>query len=347
MKAINGIRRSGFGNWCWAGYLLVFLTSACGASTIIGRAGGPQIIDTTWGADNGAPAAGISSIVQTGDGYLWVVSLGKGKLYRFDGRRFEYIELPQSDRLSSSTIYSVFAPRLGGLWLGFVLGGAAFFKDGHLTVYNAQDGLPPGSIADFAEEDDGTLWALSLDGLARFTHGHWQRADFAGPAIASSAQQMLLDTEGTLWLAGSDAVYTKAKGESTLQRIDMPVVGDASLVESRTGIIWFSDDSDSLRPLRRVRNTAGRPVSSLHGCLVDRDDNIWMIGSTMLARVSLPRDTAEPVSIQWKNKTEPLIRSDIIGWKGQGSQFLEDREGNVWMASAQRRGSIFQIEFDA
>jgi ligand-binding sensor domain-containing protein len=68
---------------------------------------------TFWGATDGAPAGGVAYLAQATDGYLWMATWS-GKLFRFDGRRFERIELPRSDRLNSMSVYSIFAPQSGG-----------------------------------------------------------------------------------------------------------------------------------------------------------------------------------------------------------------------------------------
>src|SRR5262245_1450312 len=46
-----------------------------------------QYLHTSWTAQEGFFRGGISSIAQTSDGYLWVVS-PTGGLFRFDGVRF-------------------------------------------------------------------------------------------------------------------------------------------------------------------------------------------------------------------------------------------------------------------
>lgn len=111
-------------------------------------------------------------LTQTTDGYLWMATFG-GKLFRFDGRRFERMELPRSDRLSSMNVSSIFAPPSRGLWFGFRFGGAGFLEDGKMTVYTEDDGLPGGTVKEFAQGPDGTVWALASGGLARLGAAGW------------------------------------------------------------------------------------------------------------------------------------------------------------------------------
>lgn len=112
----------------WAGWIGVACLLWCTLASALSTGG--TIRDfrfTQWGPKEGAPDE-IQGIAQTSDGYLWVGN-GVG-LYRFDGLHFEYIDLPRSDRLQSLNVYVLFAPSSGGLWIGFIYGGAGYLKDG-------------------------------------------------------------------------------------------------------------------------------------------------------------------------------------------------------------------------
>src|SRR5580704_9657332 len=76
-----------------------------------------ELHHTAWGPSQGAPLGGALALAQTSDGYLWLA--GPSGLFRFDGITFERVELPRDPKLSSLSLDSAFAPRGGGLWVGF------------------------------------------------------------------------------------------------------------------------------------------------------------------------------------------------------------------------------------
>ena len=64
-----------------------------------------QYIHTAWRTQDGSLPAGMFSITQTSDGFLWLLSL-PGDIYRFDGVRFLSRHRPAD--FSSSTFGQVF-----------------------------------------------------------------------------------------------------------------------------------------------------------------------------------------------------------------------------------------------
>src|SRR5262245_20866678 len=110
---------------------------------------------TTWTAQDGAPT-GIESLAQTSDGYIWIASAAG--LFRFDGVRFERVDNVGGQRLPYNDFLKLFAPRTGGLWIGYRLGGASFISNGKVSSYGEREGLPFGSVLAFAQDASGALW---------------------------------------------------------------------------------------------------------------------------------------------------------------------------------------------
>ena len=82
-----------------------------------------QVGHDFWGFKENAPQ-GTQALAQTSDGILWLGSTTG--LYRFDGTRFELFHSPFGDQLLSTNIFALFAPRSGGLWIGYTFGGFSF-----------------------------------------------------------------------------------------------------------------------------------------------------------------------------------------------------------------------------
>ncbi len=196
-------------------WLALLCLAWCGAALALNRDGIIRDLrHTAWGAKENAPGD-VQALAQTSDGFLWIGNASG--LFRFDGLRFERIELPRDERLSSVNIYKLYAPSTGGLWIGFTVGTIAFLKDGHLTSYGNAEGLwIADSIVAFAQDQDGTVWAGSSGGLARLAGSRWQKM---GPAVHYPedmfTQALLVDSAGTLWAAGKNNVLFPAQGRAS------------------------------------------------------------------------------------------------------------------------------------
>jgi ligand-binding sensor domain-containing protein len=124
----------------------------------------------TW--SEGAPSD-INALAQTTDGTLWIG--GSTGLTRFDGVRLVSYPDSTQEPLRSTNISALAAVPNGGLWIGFRLGGVSFLKAGHVRNYAGADGFPDGTVAQFAWDRDGSLWAAARRGLAHFNGKRWEK----------------------------------------------------------------------------------------------------------------------------------------------------------------------------
>lgn len=295
-----------------------------------------KIVDfrhNSWTEKDGAPAGGVSVIAQTSDGFLWMTNTGLGVgLTRFDGHRFEHFELPRSDRLASTAVFSLFAPKAGGLWIGFFFGGAAFFKDGQLTVYTEKDGLPAGSVRNFAEDSDGTLWAATTRGLAHFGPSGWQRVATLDSAFTVPTS-LLFDTDGTLWIPCNGKVLFLPRGAKVLETL--PGVSHISAIsESPSGVLWLGD-SEGIRPIKKMGNPTGRAVYS-RTMPIDRDGGVWaLLEGVGLLRIAQLPERPGPEQLRWTDSRwiDQFTVKEGLTSATELFAALEDREGNVWVGS--------------
>src|ERR1700756_675337 len=91
-----------------------------------------QYIHTSWRTQDGSLPAGMYSITQTADGFLWLLS-NRGEIYRFDGVQFRRWRMP-ADGESIGRVRNIVGDQAGGFW---ALGadGIAHLKDGVVTSH--------------------------------------------------------------------------------------------------------------------------------------------------------------------------------------------------------------------
>jgi ligand-binding sensor domain-containing protein len=293
---------------------------------------------TSWTVERAAPAD-IWALAQGGDGFLW---LGTGTgLYRFDGARFERYEPSPGEGFRSMDITALSMLPDGSLWIGFFYGGASVLKAGHVTHYTDRDGFPAGMVIAFAQAGDGSLWAASRGGLARFDGRHWQTigSDWGYPA--KRADWVMAGREGTLWVTTGDQLMFLRKGshrfESTSERVDP----DAVLAQAPDGTLWLSDGLHGTRALPGL--SAAHPSPDLKQTLArtsfarskrllfDHDGHLWGSDAERggVYRVSSPSRLAggrslQPADIDGVFNHDSGLPSDVA------VPLLEDHEGTLW-----------------
>ena len=116
---------------------------------------------------SGIPGGNILSIGEDTAGNLWIANEEFG-LFRLSGGRevqqFPWTTLGHRDHVSTLAA----DPTQGGLWLGFQLGGIAYFADGQVrAAYTTADGLGQGRVNHLRVDRNATVWAATEGGLSR------------------------------------------------------------------------------------------------------------------------------------------------------------------------------------
>ena len=89
----------------------------------------------------------------------------------------------------------------GGLWLGFLDGGVAYFKDGQLRAsYASAEGLGQGMVRDFYIDGNGTLWTATDGGLSRIEDGRVLTLTSQNGLPCDTVHWMREDDSHSVWL---------------------------------------------------------------------------------------------------------------------------------------------------
>lgn len=289
-----------------------------------------QFYHTAWTAKDGAPSQ-ISSLAQTGDGYLWIGSaLG---LFRFDGVTFEQYEPPAGIELPSHNTYALMATPDDGLWISFRPSGLGFLKDGKLRIFKSAEELPKSQVYCFARTPDGKIWAGTQTGLALFNGTGWDDIGTDWNFQSNRVRTMFTGRDGTLWVSKDDAIVFLPPGANSFQELRKQTEYTLGFAQSEDNRIWASNFIKSITPVNLTAGDAPKIKIQSNGLLIDREGSLWVAAYPLgVKRIRYPErlksETLEADDARIETFDEPAgLSSDLT------TNILEDREGNIWVGS--------------
>jgi signal transduction histidine kinase/ligand-binding sensor domain-containing protein len=301
-----------------------------------------QFYHTAWTVKEGAPT-GIQALAQTKDGYLWIAS--QAGLFRFDGVRFERIDDIGGQQLLSSSVYSLWAPSSGGVWISYAFGGVSFINNGRITNYDEREGLPVGTVLGFAQDKSGTTWVATTRGLRRFDGLRWVdvSAELRLPKTYTSL--VSFDRNGTLWIAVDNSVMYLQSGQRALTTTNIHLEGETQFLEDPDGTLWLIDNMQGVRALyvpsgptnasKDWIRLGDRRLGPIDVRFVDREGTFWISTPTGIRRLGAPGGLLRHGSADGAAADVFLVDDGLTGPTSEGLfSGLEDREGNVWIGTA-------------
>ena len=296
-----------------------------------------QLYHTSWTAKQGLDG-GVNALAQTVDGYLWVGS--SDGLFRFDGLTFERYK-PEVGSFLASSVSTLLALSNGGLWIGYLNGGASFLKDGkviNFSAYSGNSGFPVSTVRQFVEDWDGTIWAAVVGGFVRLQGDHWQKVRMDWNYLGKAPTTIFVDNQGTLWVADSGIIMFLPRGAKKFHdtgiRANFRVDAFAQLLN---GELCFLDNTHHLiRALPSPSHEIARiphAASSSDSMVIDRDGALWIVAQPEgVVRIAFPKRTAAMVVEKFGPGIEAV--TDKQGLTDMESQaVMEDREGNIWVGT--------------
>jgi len=146
------------------------------------------------------PGGAVYSISEDIKGNLWIANKNLGLIQLLRGGRVQEISWTE---LGHKDPAMALAPDpLGhGVWIGFYLGGIAYFADGQISAsYSAADGLGEGRVNDLRFDQDGTLWAGTNGGLSRLKNGRVATLTSKNGLPCDAIHWVMEDNDHSFWL---------------------------------------------------------------------------------------------------------------------------------------------------
>jgi ligand-binding sensor domain-containing protein/AraC-like DNA-binding protein len=283
--------------------------------------------DSSQGLRHGQPQDIITGVVQSPDGYLWIASLRQ--VWRFDGMRFDELEIPPEIEARISRIYGLRVGAAGELWIATSGAGAVRVEHGSLSVFAGEQGLLSDRVLTVFEDSRGRVWIApdrgglhSLDGDHLSTWGKEHGLD--GVTIAA----LMEDSRGRLWAGtwGKGVFLFQKDGFRLFESAMLAGRTVTSMAEDVDGSIWFGTGNGVVRydPASDANAWSGISVEDglshpvVYDVLLDHEQNLWVATGAGLNR--LPTD-AEAGSV---GQIEILFPDTWVG------SLHRDRESSLW-----------------
>jgi len=253
-----------------------------------------------------------------------------------------------------------FEDRDGRLWFSTVGGGLVRFDGKSFRVFTRSDGLASDVLRGIAEDEDGTLWIATTEGVSLFDGESFRTLtdygdipftrSFYGHGDHRDVWDVFQDDGGTWWIATVAGVF-RHDGERFVP-FELPAVAAPGASEfgprmvydidrDRDGALWFC--TDGAGAIRYDDDGFTRYTAEEHGLASDRVCTVLQD-----ARGDHWFGTSDGGVARFDGATfTTWLRSDVFskhtGW-GRYLAIHEDREGSVWFGVSAAGGGVYRYD---
>jgi PAS domain S-box-containing protein len=292
-----------------------------------------QYAHTAWRVRDGVFAGAPTAITQTTDGYMWIGTLGG--LLRFDGVRFVRWAPPTGEHLPTTAVISLLGAADGSLWIG-TASGLAQWKNGHLLNFPET----AGRVNAIYEDRQAAIWmARSRTRAGAVCKVTVSVAKCYGPkdGVPPYAGTLIGDNFGYLWIGTSTALVRWKPGSSTSYELpglksNVALGGVDALAPAPDGSVW-AGIANSGRGLglqqwtnrtwrTLITTTLDSSTLNVYALWSDRHNALW-IGTEGNGIYRVHDGQVD------RFRSADGLSSDTV------ESFFEDREGNLWLTTAE------------
>ena len=268
--------------------------------------------------NDGLPASYIINMYQDSNGFLWIATYNG--LSRFDGKQL--INYGYENGMPYIIADAIYEDSKHRLWIG-TRGGIAEVRGKHCVPYSVNDGLAINYISAFHEMENGELWAFTNKGVYQLAKDHWEKK-ILYPGFENHGCKNVIETDSGMLIQYPHHLVLRKKN-GTFQLIAQVSYDDASGAFYndlfKDGRFLYLNTTDNFFEIKEKDSTilfkkelAGKYI--LH-TYKDSKGRFWVYTSKGQLMISAPGDKQRFIF----KKPMQLV-----------SNFLEDRNGNVWVA---------------
>jgi ligand-binding sensor domain-containing protein/signal transduction histidine kinase len=269
-----------------------------------------------WSTETGLPQNSVHQILQTRDGYLWIAT--EGGVARFNGIQFTVFTHENNAALTSNDTCCLTEDRTGALWIG-TADGLVRYAEGTFHRYANADGLPSSTVLALAPTDDGSVIALTSEGLAKFDSHRFVSLNLSPTALGTGP-------DGRVWLATTTGISSySGENLSSIPLANFPTEPVEGLGSLKDGSPWLRTRNALFlwnRGLHIWHTGRELPGTRVQSFLEDSRGNLWV--GTDQGLVRLPTALT---SVKMPLEIEPLLGSTSV------LTLFEDHEHNLWVGT--------------
>jgi len=229
----------------------------------------------------------------------------------------------------------------------------------HLTM---EQGLPSNVVINILFDNQGYLWAATVNGLSRYDGYDFVTYKFEPRDSLSLNHNMVLtlyeDDKGVLWIGTVEGGITKfdRKNEKFINfrppqpanRFETVLRAVSAINQDREGLFWIGSYSGELRRFdQRTGQYSSfdydlgyhaqqgdlRPFDRINCIYRDRQSNLWIGNKLGLHEMVLTRGKSfDPQAVRFRHYfNDPADTSSLLGT--EVAAVLEDHAGNLWIST--------------
>jgi len=229
----------------------------------------------------------VMAIHQETNGVMWIGT--QNGLSRYDGKQFT--NFTTQDGLIDNNVMAIHQDVNGILWIG-TDGGISHYekplrdvqgvnsrtnaklRDGHTFVnFTTQDGLPGNSVFAIADDEDGSLWFGTDNGVSQYDGKGFINFTIQDGLVYNNIRTIYRDANGHLWFGTHRGGVYRYDSKTLVNFTTQDGLGNnrvAAIAEDDDGALWFGTDNGVSfygKPLRDVRglNPRTNAVSRYNG----------------------------------------------------------------------------------
>ncbi|WP_051689332.1 hybrid sensor histidine kinase/response regulator [Butyrivibrio sp. AE2032] len=279
------------------------------------------------------------------DGVLYV---GTDSGLRIIGRNNKVLENELTDFIGNARVRYLMSDDEGNLWISTynnILGLVRYSKNGEITNFTMEEGMPSNEIRCTLQAEDGSILVGTNNGLARINRGRVEILLDADPTVKNTVFMAVEEGDNGEIYVGTDGDGIYAISKSDIRKIGRDDGLTSDVIrrikrDEQRDLFWILT-SNSIEYMKDgvITQVTSFPYNNNYDFVFDKNGNMWMISSNGLFMV----DVQEMLQDKVTDFKEYTLANGITSTPTANSFSFLDEDGNLYMAG---RSGVCKVNID-